>query len=407
MSTATDPQLDSLVGALVDANDQLLALYELASLSVDTLDEATAVVQILSRAHKLLKTDSLALLSDPVRLVGESEMFDPLLAANDAETLEQLRASTREWDTVSIPVGWTIAMVAVAAGEPFALVAARKSKPFGTADQKLLHAVAKLLAGVINTAQLHTEALEQAVIGRDHLIASELAQRALPDSTPQVPGVDVYARSDPAHTSGGDLYAWSVVDGVLHFVMGDVAGKGLPAAITMTNVISAANASFRLSGSKGPAAILASMDEWLCESLTEREVFVTMLVGSYDPESETLTVANAGHSPVLYVSDGKVMDIAAHHPPVGVLPIEELLETAITVCDGDVFLAGSDGLTEQQDPSGTMFGDDRVVDLVSVGRDLSAADLGARIFNEVENFAMSASQSDDRTLVCLTFGKSK
>lgn len=406
MSTATDPQLDSLVGALVEANDQLLALYELASLSVDTLDEATAVVQILARAHKLLKTDSLALLSDPIHLVGDSELFGPLLTANDAESLEHLRISTRGWDTVSVPTGWTITMVAITAGEPLALVAARKSKPFGTADRKLLNAVAKLLASVINTAQLHTEALEQAVIGRDHLIASELAQRALPESTPQVPGVDVFARSDPAHTSGGDLYAWSVVDGVLHFVMGDVAGKGLPAAITMTNVISAANASFRLSGSDGPAAILASMDEWLCESLSEREVFVTMLVGSYDPELARLRVANAGHSPVLYVSDGDVMDIAAHHPPVGVLPIEELLETTLTVSDGDVFLAGSDGLTEQQDASGAMFGDDRVVGLASAGCGLSAVDLGTRIFNEVESFAKSASQSDDRTLVCLTFGKS-
>lgn len=409
--------MSSLVGALVEANDQLLALYELASLSVDTLDESTAVLRILDRAHKLLKADALMLISDSVYSVGSSEHIDQVISANRIVSREATNSQQRVGDadfeesTLAFPSGWTTTTVSTSSGQSLPLAALRLATPFGTADQKLLDAVAKLLGGVVTTAQLHEKALSQAVIERDHSIASELAQRALPHSTPVVAGIDVFARSDPADTSGGDLYAWTVADGVLHFAMGDVAGKGLPAAITMTNVISAANACFRQFGADGPGAVLRTMDQWLCEPLSSREIFVTMVVGSFDPDSRKLRIANAGHSPVLYTHKGELRSIPAHYPPVGVLPIDGASETVVSADDGDMFLAGSDGLTEQQNPSGEMFGEERIADLVQdcllSEAALDASELGTTLFAEVEQFGSNAPQSDDRTLLCLTFGPSK
>ncbi len=383
-STAPDSQVSLLAGALVDANDQLLALYELASITADSLDEGEVVTRILLRAQKLLQTDALILNTATPYSVGEPSAIDDLATAQHSDFAGQsvVASSTCTLDT----------------GQQITVSALRRESEFGTADNKLLDAVATMLAGAVNTARLHEVAVTQAVMASDHETASQLAQSALPRWLPNLPGADLFARSEPARSAGGDLYCYEVIDGVLHFAVGDVSGKGLPAALMMTNVISASKAAFHRHSSEGSAAMLRAVDLWVHRSLSDAGMFVTLLLGSFDPASRELQLSNAGHSPVFLERNGVLEPRLAHHPPVGVLPIDEPEQSSEILASGDRLVVASDGITEQMGNDGGMFGDDRLHDLIDANPKMSAAELGALLFDRVEMFAGTAPQGDDRTL---------
>ena len=367
--------LISLTSALVEANDQILALYDLATISTDSLKESESVDRILAQGRKLLRADEL-------RLVAE-----------DAE-----RSSPQS------SIGGTTAVVRVEhqSGDHATLIAKRQAEPFGTADKKLLNAVAHMALSAVHTARLHSEALTQAVMARDHAMASELAQRSLPKWRPSLEGTAVYARTDPARTAGGDLYSFAETDDWLDFVVGDVSGKGLPAAMMMSNVIMAFNNAFQRHRDDGPAAMLRTIDHWLYESLSDAALFVTIVVGRYERSTGKLAIANAGHSPVVFVQQGKARPLPASCPPVGVLEGIEPVETQLQVQPGDRLAICSDGFTEQENNAGQMFGDERLESFL-VDRSTATDDFGEMLFRQLETYAGTAGQTDDRTLFLLDF----
>lgn len=378
MTTPTPSPLDSLAEALIDAQDQLLALYELATLTTDSLDEDECVDPILKRATRLLAADAMTF------AVGH--------AADDADDPPQASATS----TATVIVENTSGLRGV-------LIAERAARPFGTADQKLLRAVANIALGAVQTAHLHADAVAQAVVARDHDTASELAQMALPSWRPEVDGLDVFARSDPARTAGGDLFTFVETPTDLHFVVGDVSGKGLPAAMMMATIISSANAAMQSHGAD-PVATLRLIDSWVYDYLSESGLFVTIVAGSINANSGELRLANAGHSPVVGVRNGVPQLLAATAPPIGVLPLGSttISEDRLQLTPGDRFAVCSDGFSEQLDPSESMFGDDRLLRELA---DLSdgAHDLGLALFRGLDEFAHGAAQTDDRTLVIIDF----
>ena len=373
MSIDHHAALDSLTEALIDANDQLLALYDMTVLQTDTLDEHESVEQILDKARVLLRTEDLRLLS-----------------GDDAERPDDGRITTS-------------VRVQDPSGGSSTLIAKRTGTPFTTGDTKLLTAVAHLAMSAQHRARMHAAAVEQAIVSHEHTMASELAQRALPARRPDLPGAGLFARTDPARLAGGDLFTFALVDSTFHFVVGDVSGKGLPAAMMMSNVINAAKSCFKQFGPHGPAAVLEGIDGWVYEALSDADMFVTLITGQFDVNSRVLSLANAGHSPVYFVHDGVASPVPASRPPIGVLPGLPCDRLDLTVGPGDLFVAASDGFPEQADPSGEMFGDARF-ERALASRSASIEDFGGALFAMVEEFAAEAPQSDDRTLFVLDFG---
>ncbi len=390
----TEQQLEataSLTSALVEANDQLLALYGLTEVNIDSLDGQTSVREILDRATTLLSADALILhpsVGEPVSST-EGRMTSSERTPSHVHSLAPTTASI----TVTNASDWEAT-----------LIARRSGRPFGTADHKLLTAVANMALGALHTSHLHREAIEQAVVARDHDTASELAIRALPRWTPTIAGAELFARSDPARAAGGDLFTYAEIGDILHFVVGDVSGKGLPAAMMMTNVISASHAAFQEAGRTGPAAVLARIDAWMYEFLSDAGLFVTMIAGAFDQQTGELRLANAGHSPVMWCSRGQVKVLEADIPPIGVLPFEltpPFDETVKRTEPGDRLIVASDGLTEQRNPSGEMFGEDRLATALTFATH-STKGQAERLFDQVESFAAGTAQEDDRTLLVLS-----
>jgi serine phosphatase RsbU (regulator of sigma subunit)/anti-sigma regulatory factor (Ser/Thr protein kinase) len=386
--------LESLTEALVDATDQLLAMYDIASLRTDTLDEGESVDQILAKAQILLRAD--ALRWDPGSGPGAESAAEGVDAAPLLDTAE-VNAAGRSVTAVEVadPDGGTAT-----------LTAQRLATPFTTGDTKLLSAVAHLAMSAQHTARLHAEAVAQAVVAHEHTLASQLAQKALPvtqgPGRPAVPGVDWFARTEPARLAGGDLFTFKMIDTIFHFAVGDVSGKGLPAAVMMSNVINSAQASFKQHGADGPIAVFDGIEHFMHDPLSNANMFVTLLVGTYDTERQLLSLVNAGHSPVHFVRDRAVKPVPASRPPIGVIAGLPCAQLDFHVRPGDRFVAASDGFPEQTDDTGAMFGDDRFAE--ALAEPSAALDFGLRLFDTIRSFAGAVPQSDDLTLFILDFG---
>ncbi len=374
----TAPTVDptaSLTAALVETNDQLLAMYELVTLSTDSLDETEVIATLLRRAAEVARVDGLVLHTEPPHRHGLDDGNELIVRVPGTESDQTVELSAR-----------------------------RRNGEFGTGDTKLLTAVATMAVSAIRTARLHRDGIAQAVVRNDHATASILAQDALPAVAPSIDGLRLAARSIPARSAGGDLYAWHDDTNAFRLVVGDVSGKGLPAAIMMTNVVAAANARFAdLNGAADPSeasTLLHQLDNWLGERLSAAARFVTLVSITIDPATGRAGVANAGHSPVFVVRrTGAVEPIPPVSPPIGVLPIDDAGALEVELAVGDRIVVGSDGLTEQESPTGEFFGDERLVStLISTPGATSGIEA---VLDAVERHGADAEQSDDRTIVII------
>ncbi len=367
---------DLLTAALVEANDQLLAMYDLTGIVGRSLDAHETVPVVLERLRHLLGAES-------VRITGDADFVS---------TYSSVPSVGSDTVTVEVSDAWG----------PDIWISAERRDRFGTAEAKMISAVGRLAASAIRVSELHNHRLRQALSSRELEAAAELARLALPSWRPNLGGADVYARSDPALDAGGDLFTFTQIGDVLHFAVGDVSGKGLPAAMVMTSVVSAANAAFGQVGDAGPGKALSTIDQWTYAYLNDTGLFVTMLVGSLDIRERRLRLASAGHSPVFWVSETGAVAVPAETPPLGVVPISAPLGWEVAGSDvNGMLVVGSDGLTEQVNHVGEMYGDDRLVDLLERSLGRPAAELGEHIFADVESFADGSSQSDDRTVLLL------
>ncbi len=409
--TPTSPSpVESLTKALVEANDQLVTLYELTSVTMQSLDEQETASTILDRAASLLQADLRLWCME--RRAGSPAPSEGAVGDDGHYLHTEARNGASGGSGHGVEGGDGEESISVElqsndGRQAGRLEAVRVGQPFGTADRKLLTAVGNLVSGAINASRLHEVELGQAMVARDHDTASALARRALPTWRPSVNGLEVYAESQPARAAGGDLFCFSVVDNTVHFAVGDVSGKGLPAAMMMTTVISASTAAFQGAAQVGAGPAMAAVDAWVYEYLAEAGLFVTLVVGQFDTVARRLSLVNAGHSPVLIVQNGEVSPVLADVAPVGVLPLAdgpELTAQTFTLNEGDRFIICSDGLTEQENPAGEMVGELYLNDAVTDDT-ADANEIGPRILEYVEKFADGHPQADDRTLVIFEFAR--
>ena len=380
--------VDSLTSALVDANDQLLALYDLTQVTSNTLDEREAVVEILHRSTRMLSTDAMELAA------GEPTPF----TVGRAHDLDHLRTDSADSSTAGHV---TVVSASHASGLDAELRALRRERPFSTGDRKLLSAVLRTALGAISTARLHRQVLHRALDTRDHQRAAEIAQLALPRWRPELPGTELFAANEPARQTGGDLFCFAVRDEDLLFAVGDVSGKGLTAAVMMTTAISAANAAFRDPSLDDPADHLAMIDRWTHDHLSEAGLFITLFVGRYRTSTGVLRWTNAGHSPCLFRGNDGWSDLAAQTPPIGILTDVAHRSGSVEFGPGDLLVVGSDGMIEQENSDGQRFGDRRLQSYIDRGRTQPLDLVGNGLLEAVERFADRRPAIDDRTLLLL------
>lgn len=224
-------------------------------------------------------------------------------------------------------------------------------------------------------------------------IQTGLVPRQLPGSPFRLAGAMI-----PAREVGGDLYdAFVLDDGRLFFVIGDVSGKGVAAAIFMAVTLTRIRMAARLGGT--PVSVMIEVNRELCRD-NDAAMFVTLLCGVLDPHNGEITCANAGHNPpALIRADGSVSFIDV--PPglvAGIMDDAAVGTMSLTLAPGETLLLYTDGITEAVSPDGEMFGNSRMLDACA---DQAASPLKP-LMAAVEAFASGAPQADDMTLLAVS-----
>lgn len=225
-------------------------------------------------------------------------------------------------------------------------------------------------------------------------IASAIQQAMLSRDFPKDGNVDIYADLKSAKEVGGDLYDFFIKDGCLYFAIGDVSGKGVPAAMFMAIT----KAAFRFIAGMG-----LPMDEVMCklnDSISNGNtynMFVTMFIGKIDLSSGEMTYCNAGHNPLL--KDGKFLPVVPNIV-VGALPGFKFVRQSTTLGKGSRLVLYTDGITEAENAGQLQFGDDRLTEWAG-GAQGSAEEACNDLLARVHEFVGDNPQSDDMTVMII------
>ena len=220
---------------------------------------------------------------------------------------------------------------------------------FDAADQDALEAFANLAATAIEKLRFLEEQRRRARFEQEMSIATEIQKNFLPASLPIRPDLEFAAQYRPALDVGGDFYdVFEVGPDELYFVIGDVAGKGVPAALLMAQSVSMLR--LILAPGIGPAEILARWNENLCRR-SLRGLFVTAIVGRITPSQRQVETASAGHCTPWIVRTGASEEFpVASGPPMAILPQANYTAGSVTLAPGEWLVFYTDGLTDSRDP---------------------------------------------------------
>ena len=238
----------------------------------------------------------------------------------------------------------------------------------------------------------------------DKLAATEQAdaqaiQRALlPAVLPAMSGVGLAAQWQPALAFGGDCYdAVRVTETHLAISIADVCGKGLPAALLMSNLLASLRA-FAASA-RTPRDVVTSVNRALCRQKDLRR-FVTLFYALYDSTTRVLSYTNAGHNPPIVLRhDGSCERLPAGGTVTGIFDESTYEESKVTLCPGDRLVLFTDGITEARSISGNEFDDEGLMRTLERCRHLDAQSMVDAIFDDVRTFAGGRLQDDATTVV--------
>ena len=220
-------------------------------------------------------------------------------------------------------------------------------------------------------------------------------QQMLPSVFPNRQGLDLYGSMTPAKEVGGDLYDYLLDGDNLYFCLGDVSGKGVPAALFMAQAMRM----FRALAKQGlmPAEIATQLNDELTIG-NENGMFVTMFIGLANLVSGHLSYCNAGHNPPVFRSQFLEMESNA---PIGLWEELTFVGEEIENIKGHPFFVYSDGLNEAENSRLEQFGDDRLLRVLRDASELSARQVTERMNSEVEHHRDGADPNDDLTMLCL------
>ncbi|MGB9489233.1 MAG: GAF domain-containing protein [Terriglobales bacterium] len=270
-----------------------------------------------------------------------------------------------------------------------------------TEDHKrTLTTLAAQLAIAIENARLYEEiARQESRLERDLALARELQFRLLPHSLPKLPHLDVQAKFVPARAIGGDLYDFVPYSlSRLGIAVGDVSGKGAPAAIYAALVSGILRSHAPIE--PGPSEMLSAVNL----SLAERRIaaqFVSIIYAVWDDAARTLLVANSGLPLPLYCHDGKIEQIEATGLPLGLFDDADYDEFSFKAKPGDMFVFFSDGILDARNRHGQSFGAERVEAIVAGCTEQSVDCVVSNIFNAVTEHAAGVEAFDDQTVVAI------
>jgi phosphoserine phosphatase RsbU/P len=299
----------------------------------------------------------------------------------------------------------------------------RSEEPYSGTDLRLLKSVATQTGLALANAQL-TNAIAVEVGRREKMsreieIAREVQERLFPQKLPAVAGVDYCGRCRTALGVGGDYYDFlALPGGMLGVALGDISGKGIPAALMMASLQASLRAEAMRAGNE-IAELMSRVNQALYEA-SSADRYATFFYAQFDSASRRLTYVNGGHcAPLLFRADtsagaagataverlgSKIIErLDEGGPVIGLIPECAYLQAELTLAAGDLLVIFTDGISEAMSPALDEWGEERLIATVRATQDCDASEIVTRIMQAVDQFAAGAPQHDDMTLIVLRF----
>lgn len=276
----------------------------------------------------------------------------------------------------------------------------KKSGKFTPEDQRFLSIVASQSAQVLENARLYEEEQKLKFIEAELKTAQNIQKALLPKNNPTIPGIDIAGTYYPAREVGGDFFDYIQIDeNRLGVAIGDVSGKGLPAALLMSHL----HASLRSTAPVNVSAknCVTKTNDLLCQCIAEGK-FITMFYGILNTSDRSFLFTNAGHNyPLLFSKEGDVKRLETKDLIMGVMHDFSYKEKSISLNPGEIIVLYTDGVTEAENTTGEQFEEKRVIDVVTKNSHLSSAEICEKLFEEVQSFQKDEAQQDDFTVVII------
>ena len=419
------------VQPLKDANDSIMAVFML-DLSTDWLGDTLNYRQLYPSSYTLLLSEQGKLIAGPRTTEKNEEDIRRIIAVvNDDNTGKLLcsKENTRTYSFQSSNGDEAFVFTAKFKTDPRwqMVVVCYEDEVFGPLREVRVNILLMMLVGFaimgfivyrffMKERDLNKTLLKQTRIDSELRIARDIQLKMLPMTYPPFPNrsdLDIYGSLVPAREVGGDMYDFFIRDEKLFFCIGDVSGKGVPAAMLMAST----HSMFRAFSSHGndPAQIMYRINESACQG-NNSNMFVTIFIGVLNLQTGQLCYCNAGHDrPIVINSNGISMLDAKPHLPVGIFDdMHYETEESVLTPNSMMFLY-TDGLTEAMAPlpatdhnaetvRHNLFGIERVMsNLQHHEAQISAKQLLDSINMAVNNFVGDAEQSDDLTMLAIRY----
>lgn len=267
-------------------------------------------------------------------------------------------------------------------------------------DVRLVAQIARFAAVKLETTRLREESIAKAKLDEELRTAYVIQSKLLPAQLPEIPGYSFAGTNKPCRTVSGDYY--DVVlrpDGRMYFIIADVSGKGITAALVMASVATAFNIFTRTDPT--PADLVREMNVTLAPK-TAPTKFVTLVAGVLDPKTGHIEYANAGHVPPLLISNCGVTQMTMTDMVVGLFDSAKYRNQTMQLGQGDSLVLFTDGVTEAENESEEQLGLMPVAAMVEKLHGNCATEILTAIDTHVQTFCGNAPSTDDVTMMALT-----
>lgn len=271
-------------------------------------------------------------------------------------------------------------------------------REFTEEDLHLLTVMANIAATRLENARLAEIEQAERIMKRDLAQAAEIQRRILPAKAPAVAGLDLAGFNVASRTVGGDYYGFfPYPDGRVALALGDVSGKGMPAALLVMSL--QARLEVLAEDPHDLVDLMTRLNKITCTNSPENR-FITFFFALLNPTSGELTFANAGHNPPIVVrASGDVEKLEGGGPVLGVLPSAQYPQQGTRLGKGDLLVIYSDGVTEANDTAQGEYGEECLTDVLREHHGESAEAIVAAVTESVNRFSAGAPQADDITLI--------
>jgi sigma-B regulation protein RsbU (phosphoserine phosphatase) len=271
---------------------------------------------------------------------------------------------------------------------------------FSPEDQRLLSIIATQSAQLIENARLYEEEQALQQIEEELRVARGIQANLLPVSVPEFAGYDIAGRSLSAKEVGGDYFDFiPISDDHLAVCVGDISGKGMPAALLMANLQATLRGQAHFSTSAKDCVERANK---LMYQSTDMQKFATLFYGVINRADNAFNYSNAGHNPpYLFTGSTKPELLHAGGTVVGFMDESKYEDDTIYLKAGDVIIIYSDGITEAFDSNENEYGSNRLEKIIQKNLTKSAGEILEAVLDDVKTFSGDTTQSDDITIVVI------